>query len=945
MKKVTLLIVLVAMFFQLFAIEVNYVKQFEGTSRAVAFYGNYAYVSTGFKINILDVSKAENIHIVNSIMVVSNDYINTMVVDMGKKVLIVGMDFTTKVYSIANPVFPALLTTLQQECDKVIINGNNLILGTDHIYFYDFSDATNPVYLSNILIDYSSGGFCTKDDYLYSFTQFGYSGSHSVISYDISNPENPQYITYLEIGYYSAPWPEEMDVKDDFIFMALADSLKIFEIQGGGTVTYNSWFVLPDKIHSFHIEGDYLYAGLESGLKIYDISDIYNIQEVGGYDYETYIRDIDVSDGLTFIAGNTNGYKILKTNDPLNIEEKYFSPYTDIPYGICFNGNVAFFSLYSRGLQAVYLEDPLNPVNLGNYETENLRVLKYKDHAVFGMKNTGSDSLLIFDVSDVFQISLAATITSSTGISDFVFSGDYLLINEYNLGIKVFDISNPLNPEEVGSQALNSGSKLAVDNNILFIGGQYGMTDTARIKIAAYDISLLPQITFLNDYFFDDPQKYHIQKIIPDLPNLYLGVWKGIVSMEYDDSFTVKDELLYFDPDYIHCYNFLKDNDYIFFNALSNISDTKAVKIINGNQLQEDELNVNFVPSAKYDSYFYSLKYKGGYSIYKQGDLVFDPPQNFTAAIMGDCTLELSWDPPQSGTPSYYLIYQNGEQIDSITGTSYTLELYFSSYNEFYVVAGYIDPNGLSIPSNTVYVGIPGGYEVPYWEDFEYNCINWFSTPIVGNDDFYHCDTVSYEGDYSLAWYSETQGAETKCGPQYITPVICPDIFVRFYYKTPEKNGSYDKLYLYLNDVEIAGPLPMANEWTNFYTILEDVWEDFNLDFKAVGDNGGGIFIDNYKVDIEIGIDNNSVTDNMVIYPNPVANSLNLQLKGKANQSYLFEILTTEGRVVKHFDKIFLNSNKQTISFDTGDLKSGIYFLKIISGEGVAVRKFVVKCL
>ncbi len=944
MKNLTLLIALIALFFQSFSIDINFVKQFEGTSQAVTFYGDYGFVSTGKKINILDLSNLSDIHIINTIMLTGNDYVSTMVVDPEKEILIVGMDFVTKIYSIANPVFPILISDIQSSANKIVIDENNLIIsGQQNIIFYNISDPNNPIQLSNTLIDFNDGFFCIRDNYLYAFTQCGYSGPHSIISFDISNPENPQYITYLEIGYYYAPWPEEMDVKDDFIFMALADSLKVFEIQGGGTLTYNTWFVLPDDIHSFHIEGDYLYAGLESGLKVYDISDFENIQEVGGYDYETRFCDIDVSGDKVFIAGNTNGFKILKTNDMSNIEEKYFYPYTDIPYGICFNGNVAFFSLYSRGLQAVYLEDPLNPVNLGNYETEQLRILKYNDHAVFGLKNTGSDSLLIFDVSDVNQINQAAIITSQTGISDFVFSGDYLLINEYNLGIRVFDISDPLNPEEVGSQALNSGSKLAVDNNILFIGGQYGMTDTARIKIAAYDISLLPQMTFLNDYFFDDTQKYHIQKIIPDLPNLYLGVWKGIVSMEYDDSFTVNDELLFTGPDYNHCKNFLKDNEYIFFNMFSNTSDTKAVKIINGNQLQEDELNVNFVPSAKYDSYFFSLKYKNGYSIYMQGDFGFEPPQNFMVSMMGNCTFELSWDPPQTATPSYYLIYQNGEQIDSITGTSYTLELYFSSYNEFYVVAGYIDPNGLSMPSNMFSVGIPGGYEVPYWEDFEYGCINWYSMPVVGNDDFYHCDSISYEGSNSLAFYSDAPGSQTKCGPQYLLQfAVCPPTVVTFRYKIPGNGNDFDKLYFYLDTMQIAGPFEMTDEWA-YFEIEIDVYEEFNLDFLAIADNGAGIFIDNFSVELGVGVNENDIgNNNLSIYPNPVINTLNVQQNYFANQSYDFEILSIEGQPIKHFNKSFYTTGRQTISFDTGDLKSGIYFLKIISEGGVIVRKFAV---
>ncbi len=327
----------------------------------------------------------------------------------------------------------------------------------------------------------------------------------------------------------------------------------------------------------------------------------------------------------------------------------------------------------------------------------------------------------------------------------------------------------------------------------------------------------------------------------------------------------------------------------------------------------------------------------------KLGDFEFDPPQNLMVTMSGDCSCELTWDSPQSATPSYYLIYQNGEQIDSVTGTSCTVEMYFASYNEFFVIAGYIDPDGLSVPSNTAYTGIPGGYIVPYWEDFEYGCINWFSTPVTGNDNFYHCDTVSYEGNYSIAWYSEIEGSVTKCGPNYITPAVCPDIFVRFYYKTPEKNGNYDKLYLYLNNVEIAGPLPVANEWTNFYTILENVWEDFNLDFKAVGDNGGGIFIDNYRVDFEVGIDESENTDNIRIFPNPVISSLNVEIPGVINNIYNIEILSIEGQPVKHFNKIFYTTDRQTVSFDTEDLKSGIYFLKVISGNKVVVRKFIVE--
>ncbi len=85
---------------------------------------------------------------------------------------------------------------------------------------------------------------------------------------------------------------------------------------------------------------------------------------------------------------------------------------------------------------------------------------------------------------------------------------------------------------------------------------------------------------------------------------------------------------------------------------------------------------------------------------------VFNPPQNL-AAITGNGTVTLNWQPPEPAGPILrgYHIFRNGVQITSdlvmalnytdntaIVGTSY-------SYN---VVAIYVSPNGISVPSNTI---------------------------------------------------------------------------------------------------------------------------------------------------------------------------------------------------------------------------------------------------
>ena len=322
----------------------------------------------------------------------------------------------------------------------------------------------------------------------------------------------------------------------------------------------------------------------------------------------------------------------------------------------------------------------------------------------------------------------------------------------------------------------------------------------------------------------------------------------------------------------------------------------------------------------------------------------FPSPQNLTVVLISDCTAELSWDMPAGAFPSYYLIYQNGEMIDSITVPVYTIELFFGAYNEFFVVAGYLNPNGVSAPSETVIIVIPGGYEMPYSENFEY-CINWYSNPIAGNDNWYHCDSVYYEGSFSLGWYSENPGAITRCGPNYvINAIICPVPKVSFFYKIPGNGSDYDKLSIYLNDQLITDEFEMTDDWVYFETDI-DVIDQFNFDFEAHADNGAGIFIDNLTFDYEVYIPDNN-DNNIVqpeIFPNPAGNTINIRMNTVSNQNCIFEILTFDGRIIKQFNKIFTETGKETFTLNLADIKSGLYFLRILSGDDVVVKKLFIE--
>ena len=71
--------------------------------------------------------------------------------------------------------------------------------------------------------------------------------------------------------------------------------------------------------------------------------------------------------------------------------------------------------------------------------------------------------------------------------------------------------------------------------------------------------------------------------------------------------------------------------------------------------------------------------------------------------------------------------------------------------------------------------------------------------------------------------------------------------------------------------------------------------------------------------------------------PNPVHNMLQVSINGLQNKSSELYLLSSAGVVLKNIHSITLSQ----ISFDTSSLISGVYFIKIVSGNEVMYREFV----
>jgi hypothetical protein len=80
----------------------------------------------------------------------------------------------------------------------------------------------------------------------------------------------------------------------------------------------------------------------------------------------------------------------------------------------------------------------------------------------------------------------------------------------------------------------------------------------------------------------------------------------------------------------------------------------------------------------------------------------------------------------------------------------------------------------------------------------------------------------------------------------------------------------------------------------------------------------------------------------MTLYPNPTADLMNVQLDLHHKGYLSFEILDTEGKLVKLLLRDMVKSGKNNFSFSTAPLPAGVYILRIVSPKKeILVRKFV----
>lgn len=347
----------------------------------------------------------------------------------------------------------------------------------------------------------------------------------------------------------------------------------------------------------------------------------------------------------------------------------------------------------------------------------------------------------------------------------------------------------------------------------------------------------------------------------------------------------------------------------------------------------------------------------GGYAVLRGGSKTISLASNSQTLDVGE---EIQWK---------FWSSQNYEEHDA-----------WAIYDETYPSAGSFDPGGLSRIDSLQSVSIDGTVQststllVPWGEVHAYRYraddFQWIkSAPF--QDGFFSISSLP-PGNYILQFvpesnlfltsyclydyhwaeadmvnaYGYTTGLEIMLDEAQTCPLDCPCSI----------QGKLIGYESFIANASIPLPIVLYNE---FMQPLRFVQADENGDFQFTSLMFGHYFlraeivgIETPVFEVELSLDKPNVNgiqytlsnDNLIsdlglwsVYPNPANDAISIVSPKDISKDGLLQIYSADGRFVKGAK--FLSS--QSFNIDVNDLESGVYFIKLIYGQGNSILRFV----
>ncbi len=427
--------------------------------------GEYAYVADGLGgLMVFNVSDPDNIELTASLN--TNGYPQGIDMSGDYVYLANGRNRGVAIVDVSNPEEPELVANLESEGYSADVK-----VSGDFLYFcdsspaglriIDVSDPANPNQVSSI----ETPGYCNMISLQgnYAYIADGRDGGLRVI--DIFNPRNPR-----EVGTYDTPgYANGLTVAGDYAYIGDGGSgLRIVDISNPNDPFGLGAMDVPDRAYGVVVDENVAYvAGFRSGLIIGDVSDPENPEQVGMWGTpDWWLREAVIEGDVAYVANSGGGLKIVDISDPEN-PDSLANYSTDSPvYGVFISGNRAYLALTYDGLAILDIQDPSTPELLGSYDTQYAMDVYVAGNTAYiaDGRNGGLLMLNVADPNNIRALGNFETRPGAYGGNNVQVRGNIAYFTDGDDGFRTIDVSNPNNPRGLGVYGM-AGEAISVDVN------------------------------------------------------------------------------------------------------------------------------------------------------------------------------------------------------------------------------------------------------------------------------------------------------------------------------------------------------------------------------------------------------------------------------------------------------------------------------------------------
>jgi len=231
----------------------------------------------------------------------------------------------------------------------------------------------------------------------------------------------------------------------------------------------------------------YIPTGI-TGLRIIDIRNIHRPREVGYFDTEGNAVWADVVGNLCYVADELRGIRIIDVSDPVVPVEVGFYDTPHLAKAVIVRDVLAYVADNSGGLRIIDVHDPTATQQIGQRDTDGPTVSLALSGNYCYLSDVG---LRVIDVSNIYEPREIVHIQTPGAGRDLAVEGNFCYFADGVMGVKVYDISEPAAPNQVGSlRTATAAVGISVFNRRMYVAAYLGCF---RV-ISAEDSSKLSEV-------------------------------------------------------------------------------------------------------------------------------------------------------------------------------------------------------------------------------------------------------------------------------------------------------------------------------------------------------------------------------------------------------------------------------------------------------------------